>query len=118
MKKKIIKIRCSIVLTTTAIALALALPMKCWALNGQEQRRVESLSYVYTHLGEDAAYESIKAYPISSEGVQELVNHGAFPNYVEELKALGYTDVDYSPVTGGSSESQHLLLLQNPKHLP
>ncbi len=28
------------------------------------------------------------------------------PNHVEDLKALGYTDVDYSPVTGGSSEPQ------------
>lgn len=81
------------------------LPGKVYALDGQEQRRIESLSYVYTHLGEDAAYESIKAYPISSAGVQELVNHGAFPNHVEDLKALGYTDVDYSPVTGGSANT-------------
>ena len=103
--KKIMKIRCSIALMSAAIALMITLPVKYLAVDGQEQRWLDAISFAYTHLGEDGAFEVLKSYPLTNEGVQILINHGGFPNHVDELKSLGYTDVDYSPVTGGSNNT-------------
>ena len=64
---------------------------------------------VYLHYGEDAAYEKIVEYmntavqKPTSNLIQYYINHGKFSNHVEELKALGFTDVDYSPVLGGGN---------------
>ena len=63
------------------------------------------IGYAYTHFGEDVAFENLKVYMPSSEIVQSFINSGRFPNHVEDLKALGYTDVDYSPVTGGTANT-------------
>ncbi len=80
-------------------------PSKYMALNVKEERIISVIAYAEGHLGEDAAFESLKVYMPSSECVQQIINYGMLPNHVEELKALGYTDVDYSPVTGGSSNT-------------
>ncbi len=56
-------------------------------------------------MGEDAAYETLKVYMLSTEVVQQIINYGMLPHHVEDLKALGYTNVDYSPVTGGSNNN-------------
>lgn len=66
---------------------------------------------VYFHYGEDAAYEKIVEYmntavqKPTSNLIQHFINQGRFSKHVEELKALGFTDVDYSPVLGGGSKS-------------
>ena len=71
----------------------------------------DGIAYSYYHGGEDAAYERIVEYmntavqKPTSNLIQYYVNHGMFANHVEELKALGFTDVDYSPVLGGGSKS-------------
>ena len=71
----------------------------------------DGIAYSYYHGGEDAAYERIVEYmntavqKPTSNLIQYFVNHGKFANHVEELKALGFTDVDYSPVLGGGSKS-------------
>lgn len=78
---------------------------KTYALNPQEEQVVSSISYVYTHYGEEQAYLSLQAWAPSSAVVQQLVNAGAFPNHVDDLKSLGYTDVDYSAVSGSSGGS-------------
>ena len=71
----------------------------------------DGIAYSYYHGGEDAAYEEIvdlMNYAVqkpTSNLIQYFVNHGKFANHVEELKALGFTDVDYSPVLGGGSKS-------------
>ena len=85
--------------------LAAMMPGKVYALNGQEERIITVISQTELHLGEDAAYETLKVYMPSSECVQQIINYGMLPNHVEELKALGYTDIDYSLVTGGSSNT-------------
>lgn len=81
------------------------LPGKVYALDGQEEMIGSTIGSTYTYLGEDAAFETLKVYMPPSSVVQRLVNNGSFPNYVDELKALGYTDVDYSPVTGGAANT-------------
>lgn len=65
----------------------------------------ESIAAAYDILGEDAAFTGITDYMPPSEIVQNLVNRGVFPNHVDDLKALGYTDVDYSAVSGSSGGS-------------
>lgn len=71
----------------------------------------DSIVYSYYHGGEDAAYEEIvnlMNYAVqkpTSNLIQHFINQGRFSNHVEELKALGFTDVDYSPVLGGGSKS-------------
>ncbi|MBS7339209.1 MAG: SH3 domain-containing protein [Lachnospiraceae bacterium] len=71
----------------------------------------DGIIYSYYHGGEDAAYESIVEYmnyavqKPTSNLIQYFINQGRFSNHVEELKALGFTDVDYSPVLGGGSKS-------------
>lgn len=70
-----------------------------------------TIAAIYTDKGETAAYERIVDYmnnavqKPTSNLIQLFINHGLFPNYVDELKALGFTDVDYSPVLGGGSKS-------------
>lgn len=70
-----------------------------------------TIAAIYTDEGETAAYERIVEYmnnaaqKPTSNLIQLFINHGLFPNYVDELKALGFTDVDYSPVLGGGSNS-------------
>lgn len=72
--------------------------------------QMDGINYSYYHGGEDAAYETIVEYmnyavqKPTSNLIQFYINHGKFPNHVEELKALGFTDVDYSPVLGGGSK--------------
>ena len=76
-----------------------------------EQMDVSSIGYNYNKGGEDAAYEYIvnvnsKALtPVSSKVIQYCINYGLFINHIDDLKALGYTDVDYSPVLGGGSKA-------------
>ena len=71
----------------------------------------DGIVYSYYHGGEDAAYEKIVEYmnyavqKPTSNLIQHFINQGRFSNHVEELKALGFTDVDYSPVLGGGSKS-------------
>lgn len=71
----------------------------------------DGINYCFVHGGEDAAYEKIVEYmnyavqKPTSNLIQYFVNYGLFANHVEELKALGFTDVDYSPVLGGGSNS-------------
>ena len=89
-----------------ATMMAVMLPAKVYALNGQEERIMSVIAQTELHLGENAAYETLKVYMPSSAVVQEIINRGGLSNHVEDIKALGYTDVDYSPVTGGSSEPQ------------
>lgn len=67
----------------------------------------ESIAAAYDILGEDAAFTGVKDYMPPSDIVQDLVNRGVFPNHVDQLKALGYTDVDYSAVTGNSTGSSN-----------
>lgn len=71
----------------------------------------DGINYCFVHGGEDAAYEKIVEYmnyavqKPTSNLIQYFVNYGMFANHIEELKALGFTDVDYSPVLGGGSKS-------------
>ncbi len=90
------------------------LPGKVYALNPQEEGVRDSIGGLYGMYGEDYAYQCLKKFsedyadagkPLNHQVVQDLVNKGLFPNYVDEIKALGYTDVDYSPVTGGASNT-------------
>lgn len=97
-----------------AAMMAVMLPAKVYALNPQEELVEASIIYTYGHEGEEMAYLMLKkatedyfsaGKPLDPQLVQNLVNKGKFPNYVEELKALGYTSVDYSPVTSDSNDT-------------
>ena len=76
--------------------------------NTQQESTIEA---IYVREGETAAYERIVDYmnnavqKPTSNLIQYFINYGMFPNYVDELKALGFTDVDYSPVLGGGSKT-------------
>lgn len=65
------------------------------------------ISYEYANNGEDAAFAYIQSCggDVSSGLIQQYVSKGAFSNHVEDLKALGYTDVDYSAVSDSSGSS-------------
>lgn len=76
-------------------------------LDGQEQMQASNIGYVLLYYGgEDDAFECLKAYMPSNRVVQVCVDTGMFPNHIDDLKALGYTDVDYSHATSGTSEPQ------------
>ena len=82
-----------------------------YALNPQEEQQASSIASAYARFGEEHAYNLVIAYKeadgvgVSSAVIQKCVDAGAFPNHVEDLKALGYTDVDYSAVSGSSGSS-------------
>lgn len=105
MKKKTVFL--TTIITISIIAGLITTGGNYYALNPQEELQFESIKYVYFKYGEDAVYSDIVADKsvggVSSAVIQECVNAGYVNNHVEELKALGYTDVDYSAVTGGNS---------------
>lgn len=80
-----------------------------WAIGRPEMDGVYSvgISYEYANNGEDAAFAYIQSCggDVSSGLIQQYVSKGGFPNHVDDLKALGYTDVDYSAVSGSSGSS-------------
>lgn len=92
--------------------------VRAYALNPQEELQASAIDYAYTHFGEKQAFLEIKADPPSTAVVQKLVSAGGFPNYVDELKALGYTDVDYSAVSGGSSTPAQTETTETPETTP
>ncbi|MDD6071483.1 MAG: SH3 domain-containing protein [Clostridiales bacterium] len=75
-------------------------------LNPKEQLQVQDIGWEIAHGGEESAYEYVvKNYggSLSTNVIQLCIDHGYWKNHVEELKALGYTNVDYSAVTGSSN---------------
>ncbi len=111
MKKKMIKYIATMGIVGMLVGM---LPGKVYALNPQEELVEASVAAAYRIYGEDTAFLGLKTTaeqyaaagkPLDSQLVQNLVNKGCFPNYVDELKALGYTDVDYSPVNGGTTNT-------------
>lgn len=73
-------------------------------LNPQEKLAAQAISCTSAYEGEEAAYQYIADHTgeVSSKVVQYFVDYGAFANHVNDLKALGYTNVDYSAVAGSS----------------
>lgn len=67
-------------------------------LNEQEKLQASSIADALLYHGEDHAFECLKAYMPSNNVVQVCIDKGAFPNHMDELKAL-YPNLDYS---GGS----------------
>lgn len=80
-------------------------------LNPQEQLQLQRFSVTYRESGAEAAYEFIGSFNggFSANVLQYIIDNGnenakaVIRNHVEELKALGYTNVDYSAVTGSSN---------------
>lgn len=78
------------------------------------EMRFDSIRYVYRKLGEEEAMNEIRAYGfydiygnrcLDSRIIQHMVTYyNAFGSYVEELQAMGYTDVDYTPVLSPAPE--------------
>ncbi|MEE1255546.1 MAG: SH3 domain-containing protein [Lachnospiraceae bacterium] len=76
------------------------------------QLRFQSIVGAYHFEGEEAAMAEIKYYGfydrygnrcLDSRIIQYFVtNYNAFGDYVEELQSMGYTDVDYTPVTSST----------------
>ena len=67
--------------------------------SGVNVLRFDSLLYSFYELGEEQAFNEIKFMMPCTEIIQWFVTYEhAFGNHVEELKAMGYTNVDYSPV--------------------
>ena len=67
--------------------------------SGTNVLRFQTLVMAYNRLGEDVAFEQIDGFMPCTEIIQWFVTYKhAFGPYVDELKAMGYTDVDYSPV--------------------
>lgn len=72
-------------------------------LDAKEKLQRQAICYIAANEGESAAIQYIEENSISSNVIQNFINHGCFSGYVEDLKALGYTNVDYSAVTGSSN---------------
>lgn len=75
-------------------------------LSPKEELQLQGFGWEYYNKGEAAAYEYIASYggAFSSNVVQLIVDNGYnAANHIDELKALGYTNVDYSAVTGSSN---------------
>lgn len=72
-------------------------------LNAKEKLQRQAICYIAANEGESAAIQYIADNSISSNVIQNFIDHGCFSNYVEDLKAIGYTNVDYSAVTGSSN---------------
>ncbi len=67
--------------------------------SGTNVLRFQTLVGIYDRLGEDEAFSQIDGMMPCTEIIQWFVTYEhAFGSYVDELKAMGYTDVDYSPV--------------------
>lgn len=113
MKRRIYQRDCWIVIATLSLLLSVWIlgTGKFYALNPQEEQQASSIASAYARFGEEHAYNLVIAYKeadgvgVSSAVIQKCVDAGAFPNYVDDLKALGYTDVDYSAVSGSSGGS-------------
>lgn len=76
-------------------------------LDPKEQLHLQSIAVHGAYEGEESAYEYIAKYSsdISANVVQYFIDYGYFGNHVEDLKAMGYTTVDYSAVTGSLNSS-------------
>ena len=80
-------------------------------LNTMEEIDIGNMGYQYRDGGDAAVYEYIvetnktALTPVTSKVIQIYINAGHLGSYVNELKNMGYTDVDYSPVLGGGSKS-------------
>ncbi len=109
MKKKSVFL--STIITISIIASLVITGGNYYALNPQEELQVTSIKFGYKYGGAALAYETIVAYKdqgaggVSSAVIQECVNAGVLAGYEEQLKALGYTDVDYSAAGGGNTAS-------------
>ena len=109
MKKKTVFL--TTIITISIIAGLITTGGNYYALNPKEELQVDSFKYVYQHYGSEMAYADVLAYKdqgaggVSSAVIQECVNAGIFVGYEEQLKALGYTDVDYSAAGGGNTAS-------------
>lgn len=67
--------------------------------SGTNVLRFQTLVGVYYREGEEEAFSQIDGMMPCTEIIQWFVTYEhAFGSYVDELKAMGYTDVDYSPV--------------------
>lgn len=79
-------------------------------LSPKEELQLQGFGWEYYNKGEAAAYEYIASYggAFSANVVQLIVDNGYnAANHIDELKALGYTNVDYSAVTGSSNAATH-----------
>lgn len=77
-------------------------------LDPKEQLQLQGFGVHFYHEGEESAYEYIASFngDFSANVVQLIVDNGYnAANHVEELKAMGYTNVDYSKATGSSNSS-------------
>ena len=80
-------------------------------LNTMEEIDIGNMGYQYRDGGDAAVYEYIvetnktALTPVTSKVIQIYINAGHLGSYVNELKNMGYTDVDYSPVLGGGSKT-------------
>ena len=67
--------------------------------SGVNVLRFQTLVGVYYREGEEEAFNQIDGFMPCTEIIQWFVTYEhAFGNHVDELIAMGYTDVDYSPV--------------------
>lgn len=71
----------------------------------KEQLDIQAISWEAANNGVEAAYEYVVncGGTVSEKVVQFVIGRGFWGNHVEDLKALGYTNVDYSAVTGSSN---------------
>ena len=82
-------------------------------LNPKELLNLQGFGVIFRENGDEAAYEYIASLNgnFSPKVLQYIIDNGSdsakslIKRHVEDLKALGYTDVDYSAVTGKSNSS-------------
>lgn len=98
----------ALILVSTILAIKANI-YKAYALDGfspQEELQLQGIGWELAHNGEEAAYEYVVKYyggSLSTNVIQLCIDKGYWKNHVEDLKALGYTNVDYSAVTGSSN---------------
>ncbi|MCI7040738.1 MAG: SH3 domain-containing protein [Lachnospiraceae bacterium] len=74
-------------------------------LSAKDELYLQGIGGSYARGGEDRCYAYIESFngSIPTEVIQIVVDAGYLNNHVEELKTLGYTNVDYSAATGSSN---------------
>ena len=74
-------------------------------LDPKEQLQIQVIGWKQANEGIEAAFEYVQECggTISPRVIQLTIDLGYWGNHVEELKAMGYTSVDYSAVTGSSN---------------
>ena len=103
MKKKNVILSC--LMTALIVCLTCGRFFAETTINPKDELYLQGIGGSYARGGEDRCYAYIESFngSIPAEVIQIVVDAGYLNNHVQELKALGYTNVDYSAVTGSSN---------------